>query len=295
MLPRSLPVALAILAVVACAVGGCVAPGAARPPTPTLVSPDELPPPTATPRPPPQAMPSADLISVTGQGVPPNVLDEIAVALRQGAPAVCDALGIACDFPVTVEVFADQAAFDRDVMNPAMRGYFALSGDGRIQMVSPISSGRSELTYDDGVGVAVHEFVHLALDQIAPELPDWLEEGTAVYLAPHEVYDSACRERLVGVALPSLEQMREQYADVPAADLFAYTLVASIVATDGLDGLNALLRAPDDLEQVLGRPVADVERAWREFTVGGCAVPSGREGSESATYLGLLSAPFDFG
>lgn len=219
------------------------------------------------------ASPTVDpeLIAVAGEGVPAYVLDDIAAALRQGAPPVCDALGIACDFSVTVEVFADQAAFDRGVMNPAMRGFFALSGDGRIQMVSPLSSGRAELTYADGVSVAVHEFVHLALDQIAPELPDWLEEGTAVTLAPHEVYDGACRERLVGVALPSLEQMRAQYADVPAADLFAYTLVASIVATDGLDGLNALLRAPDDLERVLGRPLADVERAWREFVAGGCA------------------------
>ena len=71
-----------------------------------------------------------------------------------------------------------------------------------------LSSGRAELTYADGVSVAVHEFVHLALDQIAPELPDWVEEGKAVTLAPHEVYDGACQERLVGVALPSLEQMR---------------------------------------------------------------------------------------
>lgn len=270
MLPRSLPVALAILAVVACAVGGCVAPGAARPPTPTLVSPDELPPPTATPRPPPQAMPSADLISVTGQGVPPNVLDEIAVALRQGAPHVCTALDVACDFPVTVEVFADQAAFDREVMNPDMRGYFALSGDGLIQMVSPANSGRDELAYHDGVAVALHEFVHLTLDRIDPELPDWLEEGTAVYLAPHEVYDRACREQLAGVDLPTLNELRDHYNDVPAPDLFAYTLVASIVTNNGLDGLNTLLRAPNDLERALGRPAADVERTWREYTQSGC-------------------------
>lgn len=214
--------------------------------------------------------PGPELIAVEGEGVPTTVLDDIAAALRAGAPAICTALGIVCDFPVTVEVFADQAALDREVMNPDMRGYFALSGHGRIQMVSPANSGRDELTYEDGVAVAVHEFVHLALDQIDPELPDWLEEGTAVYLAPHEVYDRACREQLAGVALPSLQQMRRQYADVPAADLFAYTLVGSIVATDGLDGLNALLRAPDELEQALGRSTVDVEHEWQEFTQSGC-------------------------
>lgn len=242
-----------------------------RPPAATAIS-GVLP--TGAPALLPSPIAGPELFVVEGEGVPATVLDDIAAALRQGAPAVCAALGIACDFPVTVEVFADQAAFDRGVMNPAMRGYFALSGDGRIQMVSPANSGRDELTYEDGVGVAVHEFVHLALDQIAPELPDWLEEGTAVYLGPHDAYDRACREQLAGVALPSLQQMRRQYADVPAADLFAYALVASIVAADGLDGLNALLRAPDDWERALGRSAADVERAWREFVAGGCVVIS---------------------
>ena len=80
--------------------------------------------------------------------------------------------------------FAVAGNFQRQFMNRAMRGYFALSGNGRIQIVSPANSGRDALSYEDGVGVAVHEFVHLALDQIDPELPDWLEEGTAVYLAP---------------------------------------------------------------------------------------------------------------
>lgn len=223
-------------------------------------SPPLLPSPTSGP----------ELIAIEGSGVPASVLNDIAAALNAGAPAVCAALDIACDFPVTVEVFADQAAFDRGVMNPDLRGFFSLSGDGRIQMVSPANSGRAELAYEDGVGIAVHEFVHLALDRIDPELPDWLDEGTAVLLGPHEVYDHACRAQLAGVDLPTLDDLRQHYAEVPAADLFAYTLVASIVATDGLDGLNALLRAPDDLEGALGRSVPEVEKEWRGFVEGGC-------------------------
>ena len=78
--------------------------------------------------------------------VPARVLDDIATALRAGAPAVCAALRVACDFPVSVAVYADQAAFDRQVMSPTMRGYFALSGNGRIQIVSPANSGRDELS-----------------------------------------------------------------------------------------------------------------------------------------------------
>jgi hypothetical protein len=38
------------------------------------------------------------------------------------ADTVYDALEVACYFPIAVELFADQAAFNRRVMNPAIRG-----------------------------------------------------------------------------------------------------------------------------------------------------------------------------
>lgn len=259
---------LIILTVAAWSLVGCTA--STEGPQPTLTpATDKLP--TRSPTTLPPAAPTAELISVEGDGVPSHVLDDVANALRTSAPAICAALRVACDFPVAVEVFADQAAFDREVMNQDMRGYFALSGNGRIQMVSPANSGRSELTYQDGVAVAAHEFVHLTLDRIDPELPDWLEEGTAVYLAPHEAYERACREQLTDVALPSLADLRDHYDEVPAPDLFAYTLVASIVNSHGQDALNALLRAPPAIETTLDISTAEVEAEWRAFVGRGCA------------------------
>jgi hypothetical protein len=138
-------------------------------------------------------------------------------------------------------------------------------------MVSPANSGRSELAYQDGVAVATHEFVHLTLDRIDPELADWLDEGTAVYLAPHEAYDRACREQLTDVDLPSLADLREHYEALPAPDLFAYTLVASIVNAHGQDALNAMLRAPTAIETTLNISMAEVEDEWQAFVGRGCA------------------------
>ncbi len=259
---------LAFLALVASAAVGCVPPTVPSPtPFPTATA---QPAPTAIP--PPSPAPTAALISVAGPGIPASILDDIATAIGAGAPGSCAALQVACDFPVAVEVYADQASFDRAVMNPDMRGFFALSGNGRIQVVSPANSGRADLSYEDGVGVAVHEFVHLALDQIAPELPDWLEEGTAVYLGPHAPYDRACREQLSGLALPRLADLRDHYGEVPAPDLFAYTLVASIVDAHDVTALNALLRAPAALEATLGLPAAEIEAAWWTFVADGCGL-----------------------
>lgn len=230
--------------------------------------------PAATPIPTP-TMPIFDLIAVVGDGVPASVLDDVAAALHAGAPAVCDALEIPCDFPVAVEVFAGQAAFDQGTMNPAMRGFFALSGDGLIQMVSPANSGLDELSYEDGVGVAVHEFVHLALDRINPDLPDWLDEGTAVLLGPHDLYDRACHEQLPDFVPPPLADLREHYDNIPAPDLYAYTLVTYIVDTGGLHTLNRLLRSPQvSVEFMLGKSTLEVEAEWRAFVSRGCLAAS---------------------
>lgn len=206
--------------------------------------------------------------TVVGE-VPGDELDDISAAIDASAARICTFLAIPCDFPVTVEVFPSQAAFDQGLMNPDMRGYYAVSGNGRIQMVSPTNSGRAGLSYEDAVGVAVHEFAHLALDEIDPELPTWLDEGMAVYLGPHDLYDQACREHLPGVQLPSVADLREHYADVPAADLFAYTLVASIARNTSPERVKGLLHEPD-MEETLGQTEPEIEAAWREFIDEGC-------------------------
>ena len=77
-------------------------------------------------------------------------------------------------------------------MNPEMRGFYAISGDGKIQLVSPAHPAPHRLTYGDGLMVAVHEFTHLALDEVNPRLSSWLDEGAAVYFGPdagRKLYD----------------------------------------------------------------------------------------------------------
>lgn len=216
--------------------------------------------PTAAPAVPPT--PAIDLTLIAPQ-VPPAVRRDVEAAVRAAAPGICAALLIPCDFPVMVEIYPDQTAFDRAVMNPEMRGFFAASGDGRIQMVSPANVSSRDLTYEEATGIAAHEFVHLALDRIAADLPDWLEEGTAVYLGPHEVYDAARGEPTLLAMAPSFARLRDEYDDVTAADFFAFTAVEYLVLTYGLDALNALLRDPVDLEGALGVSAEEFGAAWR--------------------------------
>ena len=219
--------------------------------------------PTVTPAVAPTATATGLSLTIIAPEVLPTVRRDVTAALEAAAPGICAALVVACDFPVTVELYPDQAALDRHVMNPDMRGFFAVSGGGRIQMVSPANVASRDLTYEDATGIAAHEFVHLALDRIAPELPDWLEEGTAVYLGPHAVYEAARGEASLRAMTPTFAALRDDYGNVPAADFFAYTVVAYIVETRGIGALNALLRAPDDLEAALGMTEAAFAAGWR--------------------------------
>jgi hypothetical protein len=191
---------------------------------------------------------------------------DILGAIKKNSTQVCDDLQTECQFTVVVEVYPDQASFDEYVMNPEMRGFFAISGQPHnIQMVSPANPGSHKISYNDGVSVAVHEFVHLALNKINPDLPTWLEEGTAVYVGPHNLYSTVCQSVFPFELTPSFQQLEEDYNSVQAPDLFAYTLVDFIVSQYGMDKLNLLLRSPDKLENILGNSKGTFEVQWKQF------------------------------
>lgn len=211
-------------------------------------------------------MAKADLLSVWATEADRQTALDILVAIQSNAVHICSELQTECQFEVTVEVYADQSAFDEYVMNPSMRGFFAISGEGnRIQMVSPAHPAPHDINYEDGVLIAVHEFAHLALDEINPEIPTWLDEGTAIYLGSHTPYTTVCQYVFPFDMVPSFDEFTHHYDDIQAPDLFAYTAVDFIVSEFGIEKLNLLLRGPDDLEKVLGISRTTFEEAWHQF------------------------------
>lgn len=191
---------------------------------------------------------------------------DVAAAIEAQALAICATLKTPCAFRVELELYPDQTEFDRHIMNPDMRGYFALSGPPhRIQMVSPAKPGEVAIAYDDAVKIAVHEFTHLALDEIAPELPAWLDEGTAVYVGPHELYATVCDSAFPFELVPPFARLRDDYGEVTAPDLFAYAAVDFIVTSYGMDKLNDLLRRPNEFENILGVTTSSFEVEWYDF------------------------------
>jgi hypothetical protein len=196
---------------------------------------------------------------------------DIQTAIQSSSKGICESLQTGCQFPVVVELYPDQAGFDKHVMNPDMRGFFAISGPPHtIQMVSPANPAPHEISYEDGISVAVHEFTHLALDEINPDMPTWLDEGTAIHVGPHAVYTTVCQERFPFETIPSFQQLEEGYNGLPAPDLFSFTAVDFIVHEYGMEKLNLLLRTPENKEEILGVTTETFEAGWHNFIRAQC-------------------------
>lgn len=195
-----------------------------------------------------------------------QALRDVADALLKHSPQVCRDLASEYNSLITVEIFPDQASFDRHVMDPDLRGYYACSGNRRIQMVSPRNPApRVEIPYTERVLISVHEFVHLVNNAINLEMPIWLNEGVACRIGPHAGYEYVCRHQFPFERIPSFREMVQSYYSVPAADLFAYTLVDFILHEYGQAALNLLIRSPDSLERILGVGPSKFENLWRQY------------------------------
>lgn len=210
-------------------------------------------------------MESAEHLSAWAAEADRQTAEGVIASLQENTERICNDLQTPCQFPVVIEIYPDQETFDSHVMNPEMRGFFAVSGNGKIQMVSPANPAPHEISYDDGVLVAVHEFVHLALDEINVNMPTWLDEGAAVYIGPHAPYAMVCETAFPFEMIPSFQHLKNEYDHVQAPDLFAYTAVDFIVREHGTEKLNLVLRSPDEMNVILGISDTDFDHDWQEF------------------------------
>jgi hypothetical protein len=211
-------------------------------------------------------MVKTDLVTVYATEADRQVAADVASAIEANAGRICTELITPCDFSVIVQVFPDQDAFDRNVMNPEMRGFAAVSGQpNTIQMVSPVKLTSRNIAYGDGVSIAVHEYVHLALDEVNLALPAWLDEGAAVFIGPHQLYDQACQYAFPFDIIPSFQRLMDSYQAVQAPDLFAFAAVDYIVSEYEMGVMNELLRHPDDFETILSASLYEFEYGWNQF------------------------------
>jgi hypothetical protein len=206
-----------------------------------------------------------DVFKIYGEPGSAQDAQEVAGALQAFAPQIRRDLGLDYQYPVRVELFSSQDAFNRGGMNPEMQGYYAYSGSRRIQMVSPANPiPNLNIPYAQRAQIAAHEFAHLVNNAINPQMPVWLNEGVATVVGPHDVYTYTCQHAFPFGQIPPLSALEQDYSSVPGADLFAYAAVDFIVQTYGQETLNRLIRKPEAFEELLD-PRRVFEQKWREY------------------------------
>jgi len=175
---------------------------------------------------------------------------------------------------VLVTIYSSLAALEQHGMNPAMRGYRAYSGRRRIEMVTPrepLRIGGTRVPYEERVLIAVHEFVHLVNDEVNPAMPSWLDEGLACFVGPHAIYTYVCQHQFPFSQVPTFRRLEESYSSVPAADLFAYSLIDFVCARAGRPSLARLARSPETLLEILGvRDRTELDIRWKDHLRRSC-------------------------
>ncbi|MBD3922006.1 hypothetical protein H8B09_24810 [Paenibacillus sp. PR3] len=140
--------------------------------------------------------------------------------------------------------------------------------DGIIKVYTPanLSDETTKRNFDQQI---VHEFVHLIIQRINPDVGHlkWLDEGTAYYATGQLEEEMQSKNRYFDI--PTFEQFADpDYFDKAhgAAYFYSGLMVKYITDTFGPDTLNDIIRQPEQehMEQLLSMPLDQFFTKWHD-------------------------------
>ena len=195
-----------------------------------------------------------------------DVIDDIDKTLDADCPIICKNLEYEYNEKITVEVYPDQKSYDESLTDKSVIGSPACSGYKKIKMVSPTSPIEvSGFPYEGRLLMAVHEYVHLMIDEINNETPIWLDEGLACYEGSKESYEQITQLIFPKVPEISFNEIENSYYNIPAADVYSYSAVQFIIEHFGYEKLNQLIRHPSDFEKILSIKKDEFSKEWNTY------------------------------
>ena len=144
-------------------------------------------------------------------------------------------------------------------------------GNGKIIIKSPLNPPPGS-GFENVVRTAVHEFIHIIIRAINPNIPRWLDEGIASYEAKdnsEKWIKETVRKGLKDNTIPSFRDLdtKEDFEAFFKKDgyQYSYTIVESIVNIFGYDKLYKLILSPDRFMEVFGLTEIELENKWIEY------------------------------
>ncbi len=164
-----------------------------------------------------------------------DAVDDLIQCCNINLPVIADILKVKFDTKTIVEIYPNQTEYDQNIINQDLAGSPAISGYGKIQMVSPNAEIKIDnIPYPSRLMFIVHEYVHLCIDQINPSLPIFLNEGLACYYGSHDFYRGVVEKHLDQLTFkPSINQLINSYNKIPGVDVYSFIFIDFLVKTEG--------------------------------------------------------------
>lgn len=184
-----------------------------------------------------------------------GIINELLSICNKEIPVISKALNIKIDQSITIEIYPKQEQYNSAIINPEFKHSPAISGDWKIQMVSPLSPLEAEkklgkISYHDKMYFLIHEYVHILMDKLETPPPLCIDEGVASFYSSKEFYLTAAKKYVKQIYfIPTIEQLMKSYHSIPAPDLFSCLLVDFLVQTQGKEILPRMIREPGYIRQ----------------------------------------------
>jgi len=184
-----------------------------------------------------------------------NSVKDLLRVCEKEIPEICKELNVDYDSSVTIEIYPNQEKYNNSIINPDLKNSPAISGNNRIQLVSPLSPLEAEskigaINYPDRMYFLIHEYVHILMGKLENPPPLCIDEGIASYYSSRSFYlDMATRYVKQINYIPSIEQLIANYNKIPAPDLFSFLLIDYIVQNQGKEKLADIIRQSNYIKQ----------------------------------------------
>lgn len=184
-----------------------------------------------------------------------NTIKDLIFVCEKEIPRICNDLNIDFDNSIIVEIYPNQVKYNNSILNPVFINSPAISGNNKIQLVSPLAPIEAEkkigaVKYSDRMYFLIHEYVHILLDKLEKAPPLCIDEGIASYYSSREFYLNMALKYIKQINyVPSIEQLIDHYDKVPAPDLFSFVLIDYIVNNLGIEKLENIIRHPNTIKQ----------------------------------------------
>ncbi|KJR46267.1 hypothetical protein UF75_3353 [Desulfosporosinus sp. I2] len=143
--------------------------------------------------------------------------------------------------------------------------------EGRIVIASPLNPPPGS-GFDNVLNTAVHEFVHIIVNEINEDTPRWLNEGIACYEAKDNTESwirKTVKNGLESNTLPTFKDLDtgEDFETFFKRNgyQYSYTIAESIIDVFGYDKLHNLIKSPNNFVAIFGMTEDQMQSKWIEY------------------------------